>query len=200
VSVAHRRRAVRVERVDFVPAHGAPAPPATAAGAALTAPLRRVRACLVVLGGEEFAVDVRHLREVMVVERLTAIPGVPSFVRGLLNLRGEVLTLLDVAPALGLPAGGLGSGSKALVLEPASSQVAVGVEQVVGLETFDEFGPGEDAALMEQPISEMRWVQRDGRLVARLDLPQVVEALRRRCSEAVGAPGRRGPGGREGAS
>src|SRR6266542_1046342 len=112
---------MKAEHSEALPERGEPATiPAVAGG-----PAPRVRACLVVLGGEQFAIDVRRLREVMVVGKPTAVPGAPSFVSGVANLRGEVLALLDIAAVLGLPACRVGPSSKALVLEPASSQVAI---------------------------------------------------------------------------
>src|SRR5262245_51658840 len=116
-----------------------------AAGASAGA---RLSTCLVVLGGEQFAIDVRHLREVMVVDKLTAVPGAPAFVRGVSSLRGEVLAILDVAPVLGLPPCSTAPGGKALVIEPGARQVAIVVDGIVGLETFDELStdaPDRDA-------------------------------------------------------
>ena len=160
------------------------ATPAAEGGPAPVSPATRVRACLVVLGGEQFAIDVRRLREVMVVGKPTAVPGAPSFVRGVANLRGEVLALLDIAPALGLPACRVGPSSKALVLEPASSQVAIVVDDVVGLETFDEFRSEDDPVSTTHAFG-VGWLGREGRLVTLLDVPEVVETLRIRAREAA---------------
>jgi len=159
--------------------------PAPAAAPSVT----RVRACLVVLGGEQFAIDVRRLREVMVVGRPTAVPGAPSFVRGVANLRGEVITLLDIAPVLGLPSCGVGPMSKALILEPASSQVAIVVDEVVGLETFDEFRSDDDPVPTTQAAFGVGWLEREGRLLTLLDVPGVVETLRIRAREAAASHG-----------
>ncbi|PYO52032.1 MAG: hypothetical protein DMD83_26445 [Candidatus Rokuibacteriota bacterium] len=173
---------MKAEPSEALPERGEPPTiPAVAGG-----PAPRVRACLVVLGGEQeqFAIDVRRLREVMVVGRPTAVPGAPSFVRGVANLRGEVITLLDIAPVLGLPSCGVGPMSKALVLEPASSQVAIVVDDVVGLETFDEFRSHDDAASTTHAFG-VGWLEREGRLLTLLDVPQIVETLRIQAGEAA---------------
>ncbi len=171
---------MKAEHSEALPERGEPPTiPAVAGG-----PAPRVRACLVVLGGEQFAIDVRCLREVMVVGKPTAVPGAPSFVRGVANLRGEVLALLDIAAVLGLPACRVGPSSKALVLEPASSQVAIVVDDVVGLETFDEFRSHDDAASTTHAFG-VGWLEREGRLVTLLDVPQIVETLRIRAREAA---------------
>ena len=150
----------------------------------------RVPTCLVAIGGEQFAIDVRHLREVMIVEKLTAVPGAPAFVRGVASLRGEVLAILDVAPVLGLPSCGGGPAGKALVLEPASGQVAIVVDEVLGLETFDDLRSPEDPRPNEHATFGMGWLERDGRPVTLLDIPKVVDELKIRAREAAGSRGR----------
>ena len=162
-------------RVDDAASPPAPASPGT-----------RIRACLVVLGGEPFAIDVLCLREVMIVDKLTRLPRAPAFVRGVANLRGEVLAILDVAPVLGLPACGVGPGTRALVLEPASRQVAIAVDEILGLETFDELRPHDDAVRLDQPAFGVGWLDRQGRLVTLLDVPSIVQALKLR-SRATGS-------------
>ena len=63
------------------PAADAPLPPADAA-----VPAPRNRACVVTLGGRPFAVDVREVREVVMLEPLTAMPGAPAPLLGVANL------------------------------------------------------------------------------------------------------------------
>jgi purine-binding chemotaxis protein CheW len=148
----------------------------------------------VVLGGEHFAVDVRSLREVMVIERLTAVPGAPSFVLGVANLRGEVLGVIDVAPALGLPPCRIGPRGRALVIEPAASQVAIAADQVLGLERFDEFRPNDDQVRGEGAAFGVGWLERDGGLVTLLDVPKVLNALKLQVCGPATVRGRADPG------
>lgn len=62
------------------------------------------RICLVALGGELFAIDLRHVREVFELESVTPVPGMPSTLVGVANLRGTVMPLADLRPSLGIPA------------------------------------------------------------------------------------------------
>jgi len=155
-------------------------------GVSIAGPPMKLHACLVLIGGEQFAIDVRSVREVMVIERLTAVPGAPPFVRGVSSLRGEVVVMIDVAPALGLPPCRVGPRSRALVIEPATSQVAIVTEQVFGLERFDEFRRNDDPGDEKAAAFGVGWLERDGGLVTLLDVSRVVNALRR---ETRGAPG-----------
>ncbi|HLZ28785.1 MAG TPA: chemotaxis protein CheW [Chloroflexota bacterium] len=54
------------------------------------------------LGSEEYAIELRLLHGVYPAIGLTPVPCTPPFVAGLLNLRGEILTVLDLAAAIGL--------------------------------------------------------------------------------------------------
>ncbi len=60
------------------------------------------RICLVTLGGELFAIDLRHVREVFELESVTPVPGMPSTLVGVANLRGTVMPLADLRPSLGI--------------------------------------------------------------------------------------------------
>lgn len=67
-------------------------------------PIIPSRICLVTLGGELFAIDLRHVREVFELESITPVPGLSSTVVGVANLRGTVMPLADLRPSLGIPA------------------------------------------------------------------------------------------------
>lgn len=62
-----------------------------------------VRMCLLSMGGELFAIELRNIREVFEVESVTPVPGMPGMLIGVTNLRGTVIPLLDLRAGLGLP-------------------------------------------------------------------------------------------------
>ncbi|HXF92348.1 MAG TPA: chemotaxis protein CheW [Nitrospiraceae bacterium] len=93
------------------------------------------RICLITLGGELFAVDLRHVREVFEVESVTPVPGMPSTLTGVANLRGTVMPLADLRPVLGLPASGP-RPKYAVVVQYDAQQVAVLVDQVPEIRTI----------------------------------------------------------------
>ncbi len=53
--------------------------------------------------GEDYSVDIMSVREIRGGTAATALPHAPDFVRGVINLRGNVLPILDLAVRLGLP-------------------------------------------------------------------------------------------------
>lgn len=77
------------------------APPAVAA----EPPLQ----CLTFLLGEEaFALDIRSVREIIQHGQMTPVPLMPNFVRGVINLRGAVVPVIDLHARFGRPAAEVG--------------------------------------------------------------------------------------------
>jgi len=77
------------------------------------------------IGAQEFCVDIGSVREIRGWTPATALPHSPAFVRGVINLRGAVLPIVDLAARLGLPA-----------IEANSRNVVIVVQirrQIVGL-------------------------------------------------------------------
>ena len=55
------------------------------------------------MGAQEFCVDVMSIREIRGWTAATPLPASPSFMRGVINLRGTVLPIIDLAARLGFP-------------------------------------------------------------------------------------------------
>jgi purine-binding chemotaxis protein CheW len=55
------------------------------------------------VGGEEFALHVSHVTEIVRLQKIFAVPDVESHIRGVINLRGKVIPLLDVRARFGVP-------------------------------------------------------------------------------------------------
>ena len=71
--------------------------------------------CVVRVGGEDYAVDIRRVDEILAVPKVTPVPRAPHFLEGVVTLRGEVLPVVDVRRRLGvapLAQAGDGKGKK----------------------------------------------------------------------------------------
>ncbi|MBX9682634.1 MAG: chemotaxis protein CheW [Hyphomicrobium sp.] len=55
------------------------------------------------IGGQEFCVDIMSVREIRGWTPATPLPHAPDYVRGVINLRGSVLPIVDLARRFGLP-------------------------------------------------------------------------------------------------
>jgi purine-binding chemotaxis protein CheW len=56
------------------------------------------------LGREEFGVSVMKVREIMRVQDVTAVPGTPVYLKGVMNLRGKIIPVIDLRLKFGMPA------------------------------------------------------------------------------------------------
>jgi chemotaxis signal transduction protein len=137
-----------------------------------------VRACVLALAGEPFAIDVTQVREVAIFEEWTSMPLAPPHVVGVANLRGEVVPIADARAVLGLPARRGGRKLWTLIVEAEGVEVALVIDGEVSLEAFggitscDESNPPPHAqwALGFLPDGE--------RLIPLLDPAKLLRALR----------------------
>ncbi|WNG28351.1 purine-binding chemotaxis protein CheW [Cystobacter fuscus] len=79
-----------------------------------------------ILAGEEFALGILQVKEIIEYDTVTRIPGAPVWVRGVFNLRGSVVPVVDLAVKLGLPPATVTKWSCIVVVE-----VKLGGEQLV---------------------------------------------------------------------
>lgn len=147
----------------------APAPAAAAAPA--------IRACVIRLGSALFAVDVRHAREIVVLDEHTAVPRAPAYVVGVTNLRGYVLPVLDVRPLLRLPSPSIGRGSQVLVVQAEGGSVGIGIDAVVELLAGDEVVPLGDAPWRVYAPLAAGLLSGGGETAVLLDVPRMLAAL-----------------------
>jgi purine-binding chemotaxis protein CheW len=56
------------------------------------------------LAGEEYGVGILKVKEILEYDTLTKVPAAPSFIRGVINLRGSVVPVIDLAVKFGLAA------------------------------------------------------------------------------------------------
>ena len=110
-------------------------------GQTKTAGSSTMRVAIISLGGELFTIDLSSVREVFVVESITPVPGMPSGLVGVTNLRGTVVPLLDLRPMLGLSAEA--AMIYAVVVKHRNWQVGVLVDTVPEIRTLskDQFLP-----------------------------------------------------------
>ena len=75
----------------------------------------------VLTGGEGYGLPVLKVREIMKVMEITAIPQVPAYVRGVINLRGKVIPVIDLRLKFGMPACDATDQTCIIVVEASAS-------------------------------------------------------------------------------
>jgi purine-binding chemotaxis protein CheW len=88
---------------------------------------------------EVYGIDITHAREVLEVSTLTPMPKAPAWIRGVVNLRGSVLPVIDLRRRFGMGESALGKRPSVVVveLEQGEDTIQVGVLVDTALEVFE---------------------------------------------------------------
>lgn len=84
-----------------------------------------------------YGAEIAVVREVSYLTPITRLPNTPHYVEGVIDLRGEVMPIIDLRKRLGLPDRASDADTRIMVLSAGGLTAAVivdGVEQVVSLE------------------------------------------------------------------
>lgn len=82
------------------------------------------------IGGQLFGLPIERVLDVFTPERLTRVPLAPAEVAGVLNLRGRIVTAIDMRQRLDLPPRGAGEPFMAVGIEQAGESYGLLVDQV----------------------------------------------------------------------
>jgi purine-binding chemotaxis protein CheW len=149
--------------------------PAQAAGIA-DAPAPMLHLLTFALDREEFGIPVRQVREVIRVNAITRVPQVPAHVRGVTNLRGRILAVVEIRTRLGLAEATITPASRIVVVEVMGRALGLLVDrvsQVMKVPVESVAPPPEEVVTAETDFltGVARW---DSRLIMLLDLDKVL--------------------------
>jgi purine-binding chemotaxis protein CheW len=83
------------------------------------------------LRDEEFGVEISQVREIIRIPEITKVPEAPGFIEGVINLRGEVIGIIDLARQFELPAEEqLGKTARIVVAEIEDKSFGMVVDEV----------------------------------------------------------------------
>lgn len=81
------------------------------------------------LGSEEFGVDITQVREIIKVPAITRIPNSPPFIEGVINLRGQITTVMDLRKRLGI-ATSKANENRIIIVEVGKNTIGMIVDSV----------------------------------------------------------------------
>jgi purine-binding chemotaxis protein CheW len=93
----------------------APAP-ATSGKIGATSPGLRLDVVEFVLGPEHYGIELSHIREIHALMEFTPLPSTPAFVLGLVNVRGQILSIINIKKLFDLPEKGLTDLNKVIIV------------------------------------------------------------------------------------
>jgi len=81
------------------------------------------------LAGEEYAIGILQVKEIIAYGTLTKVPQTPCSIRGVINLRGNVVPVVDLAVKFGLPPSLVTDRSCVVIVEtnPAGAKIVMGI-------------------------------------------------------------------------
>ena len=140
-------------------------PPAADAGE------RGERALVFRLGGNRYGIDLARVAEVVKAPRCSPVPGGPSALAGVMQLRGRILPVWEFGRLLGRPGTPSDRTGWVLVLHGALQQFGLRVEGVEGIREIDS---GQQSGTAEQ-AAHIRHVTPDS--VAVLDMDELLKQI-----------------------
>lgn len=87
------------------------------------------------IGEVNYGVPVEQVREVRDMQTVTPVPGSPAFVEGVTNLRGQIITVMDLRKRLNLPDKG-DSNEKIIIIDLGKQAIGVVVDSVTEVSTI----------------------------------------------------------------
>jgi purine-binding chemotaxis protein CheW len=131
------------------------------------------------IGDDEYSVDIMSVREIRGWTQTTSLPHSPSFVRGVINLRGTVLPVIDLAMRLGLAETDPEDRNVIIVVDAGERVMGLRVDAVSDILSFtkDQLQPPPDVASPATESFVKALTILDERMVRMLDLSTVLPGI-----------------------
>lgn len=131
------------------------------------------------VGDQEYCVDIMTVREIRGWTPATALPHAPGYVRGVINLRGSVLPIVDLAARLGLEAAEPTSRHVIIIAQIGEQIAGFLVDAVSDILTIQDgqMQPTPDVASETAKTFVQRVIALEGRMLRLIDLSLVIPAI-----------------------
>lgn len=90
------------------------------------------------LEAEEYAIPIEMVESIIKLGPLTSVPGSPSYVRGVMNLRGRIMSVIDLRQRFGMPAEEDQPDGRILVVQYGDTTIGLLVDSVSEVFNLDE--------------------------------------------------------------
>ena len=92
-----------------------------------------VEVLVFLLGHETYAIETAFIREVYPLEDLTPLPCTPAYIFGIMNIRGQILTVMDMKKFFALPEKGITNLNKVIVAKKDATEMGILADEIVGI-------------------------------------------------------------------
>ena len=87
------------------------------------------------LAREHYALESAYVREVYPLKDFTPLPGVPVFVLGLLNVRGRIISIIDLKKFFDMPDRGISDLNKVIIVHDQKMEFGILADAIIGVRT-----------------------------------------------------------------
>lgn len=85
---------------------------------------------------EMYAIESSYIREVYPLNDFTQLPGTPSFVFGIINVRGQIISVIDLKKFFNLPEKGIGELNKVIIIRNDRMEFGVLADNIIGTKSI----------------------------------------------------------------
>jgi purine-binding chemotaxis protein CheW len=130
------------------------------------------------LDGDLYGIEVEHVQEVLRSQQLTRVPLAPPAVAGLINLRGQVVTAIELRERLGRPPRAEGTDAVVIVVRLHGEAVSLLVDSIADVVDVDASDFEAPPDTLEGPARDLirGAFKLDGQLLLALDVGKAVSA------------------------
>ncbi|MBE5873897.1 MAG: purine-binding chemotaxis protein CheW [Lachnospiraceae bacterium] len=116
--------------------------------------LETIQFIVIRLGEEQFGIDIRYIDNIVRMQRMTRVPKVPEYLKGVINLRGEVLPVISIRLKMGYEADEITKATRIIILKlEQEGNVGIIVDEVKEVVT-----------LTSNEIEKLNYDNKDGKV------------------------------------
>ncbi|MBQ1171849.1 MAG: chemotaxis protein CheW [Lachnospiraceae bacterium] len=128
---------------------------------------------VVKFGDEQFGIDIKYIDNIVRMQRITRVPNVPAYIKGVINLRGEVVPVVSLRLKMGLEEDEITKLTRIIIIKLENGEVigvlVDSVKEVVTLDTREIEKVSYDSA--EEKTNFISGIGKDkGELISLFDL------------------------------
>lgn len=84
-----------------------------------------------VIEDNEFAIEIKYTKEIIGIQHITVVPGVPEYIRGIINLRGKIVAVMDMRKRFNKTEVAYSERTSIIIIEIEDLEVGLIVDKVV---------------------------------------------------------------------
>ncbi len=129
------------------------------------------------LGQEQYGIDIRYIDNIVRMQHITRVPKMPAYLKGVINLRGEVIPIMSIRLKMGLSADEETKATRIIIIKLEQyGTIGMIVDEVKEVVTLDTDTQVEKIAYDKDDSNFLQGVGKyDGGLISLLDLNAVVQ-------------------------